>query len=935
MRKLYRSLLAVGALATLAACGDDVSITEPPETVTISGAPVTAIKVGDVVQLSANVAVTWSTSAQSVASVDANSGLVTAVSAGIASITATSTTDQTKKASVTITVSGSIAPSVSIFAVNGFLTGLPVNPNAVAGQVNVVVNMDPGDFTVQSLELLLDGNVVDQQDFAAAATASAVEGEANAVQQVTFALNTAEFNATTGVARFMNGAHALSARVVVTGGGSAGSAAPTKTLVFANANTWVATIAYTGTTANAIGTQGAAAGLSYNRGGLDVTVLPVIYNVGQSIVAAGSVVRFGSACDASGTGQRNVTLSGNPLKASFPQTSGGSVAAVNSVSNYEFSAALCPAVNGEVPTLTAVDNSGNTVFTNVPPVATTGIRLDNRAPGAPTFMANPNGRNNGWINAAVTIGNNTSLTSNAWLVNGTPDAGIGGGSTSGSAYQRFIRIGDGSAGTNAAANAATAENTLTTPAPTLASTSLCAVITARDELGNESARPSNGGTCAAAPTAPNTAVAAQSMRFGVDIAPPTIAYDVSSLAADARVNGGSIAGSFVVTVADTGAIGNSGMLAGTPVIANVIRRTAAGTSFSPAPGDCLVGTLTSSGTVCSKSGNGLPDPQAPPLVPTLAAAVANQSVAGYYTYDATAVDAAGNSTVIPAGARVIVYDNTMATATAPAVPVTITGAFNAAAFLNDNLSIRDYYWTSEYTTALISPVTITLAAAPTPVDAFNAATLSTTNVGINTNINTFLGLQDGTTVPPTAYAGGAHPLSAVNLFVRDQTQAAYSGPFGAAVAPTAPTTGVSVTNFTGAYTNATNAASLCALAAASGGCTVGAPTPASATWTATATGATAVFNNPFSRVDFYASNGADLVLVGSVPAGSATLVDNGATRVWTYSMTVQANALFTLLGGVSGGAPGAAVNTTFYAFGANAAGNVALVSAGVAQTINP
>lgn len=930
MQRVLRSLLAVGALATLAACGDDVSITEPAPTVEISGAPVTAIKVGDVVQLSANVAVTWSTSSQAVASVDANSGLVTAVSAGIASITATSTTDQTKKASVTITVSGSVAPSVSIFAVNGFVTGLPVNPNAVAGQVNVVVNMDPGDFTVQSLELLLDGNVVDQQDFAAAATASAVEGEANAVQQVTFALNTAEFNATTGVPRFMNGSHALSARVVVSGGGSAGSAAPTKTLVFANANTWVASMAYTGTTANAIGTQGAAAGLSYNRGGLDVTVLPVIYNVGQSIVAAGSVVRFGSACDASGTGQRNVTLSGTPLKASFPQTSGGSVAAVNSVSNYEFSATLCPNVNGELPTLTAVDNSGNTIFSNVPPVASTGIRLDNRAPGAPTFMANPNGRNNGWINASVAIGNNTSATSNNWLVNGTADAGIGGGSTSGSAYQRFIRVGDGSAGTNAAANAATAESALTTPAPTLTSTSLCAVITARDELGNESARPSNSGACAAAPAAPNTAVAAQSMRFGVDIAAPTIAYDASSLAANARISGGSIAGNFVVTVADTGAIGNSGMLAGTPVIANTIRRNAAGTTF---PADCVVGTSASSNTVCNKSGTGVA--AALPLVSTTAAAVANQTVAGYYTYDATAIDAAGNSTPIPAGARVIVYDNSPASATAPAVPVTITGAFSAAAFLNDDLSIRDYYWTAGFTTALIAPTTITLAAAPTAVDAFNAATLSTTNVGINSNINTFLGLQDGTTTPPTAYAAGAHPLGAVNLFVRDQTQPLYSGPATAAVAPTAPTTGVSVTNFTGAYTNATSAASLCALAAASGGCTVGAGTPASATWTATATGTTAVFNNPFSRVDFYASNGTDLVLVGSVPAASATLVDNGATRVWTYSMTVQANALFTLLGGVSGGAPGAAVNTTFYAFGASASGTVALVSAGVAQAINP
>src|SRR5687768_6623677 len=107
MQKLFRSLIAVAGLASLAACGDDVSITEPNNPLTISGAPVTAVSVGAKVQLQSSEAATWTTSASNVATVDAT-GLVTAVAAGTASITATATADVTKKASVTITVSSAV-----------------------------------------------------------------------------------------------------------------------------------------------------------------------------------------------------------------------------------------------------------------------------------------------------------------------------------------------------------------------------------------------------------------------------------------------------------------------------------------------------------------------------------------------------------------------------------------------------------------------------------------------------------------------------------------------------------------------------------------------------------------------------------------------------------------------------------------------------------
>jgi hypothetical protein len=135
MRKLFRSLIAVGGLAGLVACGDDVTVGGPA--FAISGAPVTAIQVGAKVQLSANEAATWTTSAASVATVDAT-GLVTAVGAGTASITATSTANTGRTASVTITVTAPSVRNVVVSPANAVL-----RPGETQGFV-ANVDADPG-----------------------------------------------------------------------------------------------------------------------------------------------------------------------------------------------------------------------------------------------------------------------------------------------------------------------------------------------------------------------------------------------------------------------------------------------------------------------------------------------------------------------------------------------------------------------------------------------------------------------------------------------------------------------------------------------------------------------------------------------------------------------------------------------------------------------
>ena len=940
MSKLYRSLLWSGLVAAgVAACGDDVTVVGPAKVVhSVTVVPDGAtISVGGTVTLTAAVnadsglatTVTWKSSDVAKATVDAN-GKVTGVAAGSVGITACSTANTAVCGGATVTVTAGPTVTISIQSITTGATFIPVNVNNVAGQIDVSLNLDPGTQGVSEVDVLIDNVVAAKQTFATAVRADT--SKANAAV-ILLSVNTADFNPATGATSYKNGARVLTAKVVLANGSQ--KATQGTNLYFNNANTFVATPTYTGTTASATGTSGASTGLAFKRGGVTWGVLPVIYTTGQTL-AVGSTLSFGG-CDVT-FGTRTLPLAApatgsSTWTAAFPQTETGGAAATN-VQDYEFDstggcAAFLP--NGEGVTVTGVDNLGNAItFAPLPPPnVPVLIRLDNQAPGAPTFVANPNGRQSGWINGAVTIGNNSGATSNAWLANGSADQGIGGGVVTATSYLRFIRVdASGTTGsTVTAARGATAASTLTTPAPSAGFNSYCAVISARDELGNESALPASGSACTGPPIASFTAVAAQSLRFGVDIAPPTIAFS-GGLGSNARINTATVAAEFQVTVADTGLVGNSGMLAGAPVIGTVQIRNAALTP--PSAASCFIGVFA--GGACGNGTAGF-SYAGLPLVPTTT--VAGSGTVGYYSYSSLAQDAAGNQTA-PVS-RVVVRDNVPVTATAPAVPVTITGAFTASSFLNDDLSIRDYFWTAGYTTALITPATITLASAPTAVDAYNSATLTNTNFAVNTSVNTFLGLQDGTGAAPAAYAAGSNPLGSVNLFARDQTQAAYTGPATSPVAPTAPASGITVavggaTPWTfNTYTPATSHAVVCA-GTLTGGC--GAGTFTSTVLSVAASGTTATFPNVFSRIDFYAADaaGANLVLVGSVPAASATLVDNGSTRVYTYSLTVAASSLYSTLGGVS---PAVVGPVNVYAFGVNAAGNVALVSAAVVETINP
>ena len=81
----------------------------------------------------------------------------------------------------------------------------------------------------------------------------------------------------------------------------------------------------------------------------------------------------------------------------------------------------------------------------------------------------------------------------------------------------------------------------------------------------------------------------------------------------------------------------------------------------------------------------------------------------------------------------------------PAVPATIEETpFLASAFLSDDLSIRDYYWTAQlpavsgFTTDVVS---VRLATMPTPVDEFGADPTTHTNFPVNTMVHAVLAVQ--------------------------------------------------------------------------------------------------------------------------------------------------------------------------------------------------
>jgi hypothetical protein len=933
--KVLRSTVVAAVAFVAVACGDKVTVAGPPATDTtptvnsVSVAPATAtLNVGQTVTFSAAVnasngaatTVTWASSDPSKVSMSGAVATAVASTPGVA-ICATSTVDTGKQgcASVAVTAATTVIPAtVQIQSVTTGAAGQPSIPAAgAAGIIDVRLSVSPGNQTVSKVVLVVGGIRIDSQVYTAAQSAAlryaadqAAETQATPTP-IVFNINTAAYNTTTGAVTFTNGLKTISAQLYTTGTSAAATATAQTSVLFTNVDGWHASVATSGTTANALN----AGGFRYDRGALTVSAIPVSYTGGT--MASGTTT-FGSGCDASGTGARTATLvapvaPSAAWTATFSQTA---AAGATNVNGYEFDAGLC-ALNavGETPTVTGVNGAGDALFAAAAPInagAVTGTRLDNRAPLVPTLIQNPNSRANGWINAAVALTSlNTSATSNGVMIAPAAQAGC---ATAGAldcgvaTTVRMARVAASATGTVSEARSATASNTPALPAPSATNLTYCGIFTYQDALGNEAALPAAATVCSAPAAVASTALAANHMLLGVDIAQPTIAYTAASIAASARLAGAAIGGEFIVTVNDTGLVGNSGMLPTGPVKMQLTRRAigaanSAGTSTKlDATGVAAAAAETATGVVA-----------AAPLYSTVITALAGAANHAYWSHTATASDAAGN-TVAVAG-RTMVYDFAAPVPGVPTAPLTITATgFSTSAFINEDLDIQDYSFGTTYAAMVLAPKVIQQALVP--VNGFNAATFSNTNFLVTTTVNLPLAIQANV-------AAGLAPITGITTTSRAQSNlAATSGAFapvtvtpGAGLvltnwttfpAPTAPATIVGVTSGFGAAANATN--------------------PTSTTITATVTGTTAVFNNPFSRMDLYMLNaaGTQWFFVGT--ASVAALNDDGATRTFSYTFTLSGAAAYAAINGTPAALP---IASSILVLGVNANGNVAMEPVGL------
>jgi len=1023
MRILRSSLFVAATALVAAACGDKVNIVQPAgsslkiESVTVAPGSAT-ISVNQSVQLTAAVnadagvttSVAWTTSSSAAATVT-QGGLVAGItsSPGVAICAVVTATAPTGVASVTgcatvvVSPASTVVPAVlqiaSITVAGNLNSPVPVPPATVAGQINVSVNLNPGTERMDSVVVLVNGISAGTQTFTSGQAAALRSADANGADQalqstLVFSINTAAY-ATAGCATqiapcgtptFLNGPAAIS----VVGYGHQGATAATNTssqgvsLLFGNVDGWI--VAQTlGAGTN---TATSAAGFVFKGGTLGsvaVTAVPVLYS---GLAIASATINFGTGgalgCDASLSAQRAIVATAPVAPslawtANFTRTANAAAAATN-VNNYEFSTAACAAANaagGEGATVAASFYTTNTTapvgfaLGSTVPV----VRLDDRAPGTPNLVMNPRIRQNGWLNAAVGLlsGNTGSAATANNVINaglgagaGAADAGVGGGG-----FQlRVAATGVGGIvdGARAAAPLTSATVAIGSGAlaPSLAATSLCGIFTAIDALGNESNLPAAGTVCTAPVLASNTVTGAgvNFEQFGVDIAPPTITLGPGGIAASSAGvgnTGANVGTEFQVSVLDTGTVGNSGMLAGGPVLGTVTVRTAA--AGLTAAQLCPVGTPSGTNT-CTASATGIAG-VAFPLVNTTT--IAAQTIIGYYTLNAQSVDAAGNVSTNTV-TRVVDYNpaanipaltaslfNTPLTG--PTVTFTATGS-SGNTTVNGPTTFFDLWQVGAnltYPAASLGAITATALVYPTTIiNTFNTAPEVNNNVPITFTIPGFIRqVQTQTSACNVALTTTAVAKpTGLNEALQDMV-ANTSGNVNTAIPPASVTAGVSylgaaapqqiatfilsngVTEDPTAGGCPTLGAGVNSVVKVSGGGT--SPSAASITLTADAFGPTATFNAPFAQVNFYVynANTTFLELVGTTTGFSTTDDGSAQGRMQRYTFaytpgtkTPISGTLWTAAGILSAGggqsAAACAVGGSlakFYAVGVSAAGD--------------
>jgi hypothetical protein len=580
------------------------------------------LKVGDFVQLGAQVdrdagvagTVTWSSSATGVATVD-NTGKVTAVANGSAIITAASTVDPTVTGTSAITVRPIQLAQISIQAVTKGGTTQPVNFNNVTGQIDVVLNVDPGEERVTKVDVLLDGVSACTRNLSAseseALRVAAAFEEVEAVD-IVCSINTADFNTTTGAVKFLNGAHVLSASATIAGPPARTITATDQAITLNNASGFIASVTNTNTNTGAPNSAiNPTTGRKWVQGNVTLTLAAVNYTAGGATVTNVNASFLGKTFTATPAAGTQI------FTVAFPNSGTGAL----NIVGYQ-TAALAetqPVVNSsnlsngnQGPT--TVLNQG-TSADNLGLARLDSTRVDNVAPAAPTVAAMKT-----WINGAFTFDSTSAGISNV------VDTGVD------NVTVEFYAIKGTNPTTACDLTGMTKVANGAALAETLTSLSYQGKVVITDALGNR--------RC----TALNNA-------FGVDLGVPALdsvrGPSANEIFATLAAGGDD---SVQVFFSDT----LSGPRQPTPLNLSIRLVTATATS-------CPVGATTACNQVVSAN-----------QVSSRGGLTTN----GYYTYTVSASDSAGNSTANTT--RTFLFDNTVPGQTgAPQQPATYTAGGSA------------------------------------------------------------------------------------------------------------------------------------------------------------------------------------------------------------------------------------------------------------------
>ena len=408
MQRVVRLSLAgllAFAGAGLTACGDKVTLPPPAafHTVTVSP-PAASVAVGGTTQLAASVnagpgatnrTVQWTSSDATTASVD-QTGKVTGVKGGSVTIIAKWVVDPTISGVASITVTGSGFPTATISSIvqtSGGTSSAADLSNA-KGQLDITLNVDPNGQIIKTVTATITCGTKTKSASQTISDVAPSGVNASAVP-ITLSINTAAFNATTGVPDLNNGACGLSA-VVTTGTGR--ETATNSTPLTLN-NTDVVIVKTTNSGNSAADVNGAF----WKSGNVTVAATPVLYS-GTTIASAAITL----------PGATTPTQTGVPLTAGVASATWSATATIGaSVKDVTLGTSAAP-IN---PTVSFVDSQGNVLTpAQANAVSESNIRVDNQAPpiltvsqGTPPAAADvmfTQGTQNtaaGWVGKAFTF----------------------------------------------------------------------------------------------------------------------------------------------------------------------------------------------------------------------------------------------------------------------------------------------------------------------------------------------------------------------------------------------------------------------------------------------------------------------------------------------------------------------------------------------------